>query len=117
MEGVFKQLFAIDHPDNNNAVAHIRKQRVGREVGDDCVQVRQFFKDGQLEVLCTSPCDCDDQIRELGLSQSQADPLNANLPYGGWRATITREDISADGKTVAAKPAATPCCSRSWKPG
>lgn len=113
MEGVFKQLFVIEHPGNKNAVAHIRKERVGREVGDDYVQVRQFFKDGQLEVLCTSPYDCDDQIRELGLSQPQpdpADPLSATLPYGGWRATITSENTSADGKTVAAKPAALGMC-------
>lgn len=113
MEGVIKQLFVINHPGNDEAVAQIRKQRVGREVGEDYVQVRQFFKDGKLEVLCTSPYDCDDQILKLGHSLPQpdpADPLSATLPYGGWRATITSESTAADRKTVVAKPATMAMC-------
>lgn len=113
MEGVIKQLFVIDHPGNEEAVAQIRKQRVGREVGDDYLQVRQLFKDGKLEVLCTSPYDCDEQILKLGHKlpvPDAADPLSATLPYGGWRATITSENTGADRKTVEAKPVTMGMC-------
>ena len=113
MEGVVKQLFVVSHPGNENAVAHIRKEGVGREVGDDYVQVRQFYKGGHLEVLCTSPYDCDDQILKLGHSlpvPAASEPLSATLRYGGWRVTITSENTAADGKTVAAKPATMGMC-------
>ena len=77
------------------------------------MQVRQFFKDGKLEVLCSSPYDCDEQILKLGHKlpvPDAADPLSATLPYGGWRATITSENTGADRKTVEAKPVTMGMC-------
>jgi hypothetical protein len=118
MEGVFKQLLFTGHPENEAFVAYIRKERVGREVGDTYLQVLQFFKAGDVVFLCASPYDCDDQIREIGHSLPQpdlTDPLSATLPYGGWRATITSDNTSADGKTVAAKPVSMGMCMEQGK--
>ena len=113
MEGVFKQLLVTSHPDNDAFVSYIRKERVGREVGEGYLQVLQFFQAGDVVFLCASPYDCDDQVRQLGHSlppPDAVDPLGATLPYGGWRATITSENTSADGKTVAAKPVTMGMC-------
>lgn len=113
MEGVFKQLLVTGHPENAALVAHVKKERAGRALGDDYLQVLQFFKAGEVVLLCASPYECDDQVRQLGHSlppPDAADPLGATLPYGGWRATITTLSTSAEGKTVAGKPAAMGMC-------
>jgi hypothetical protein len=118
MEGVFKQLLVTGHPENEAFVAYIKKERVGREVGDAYLQVLQFFKAGDVVFLCASPYDCDDQVRKLGHSlppPDTADPLGATLPYGGWRATITSDNTAADGKTVAAKPVSMGMCMEQGK--
>jgi hypothetical protein len=113
MEGVFKQLFATDHPLNAPFRARVRQERAGREIGDGYVQVRQFFKRGDLVFLCASPFDCDDQVREQGHSLPRpdpADPLSASLPPGGWRVTLTSETTSAAGRKVVGKPATLGMC-------
>lgn len=117
-EGIFKTLFAIDHPTSEETAAYIRQEKVGREMGETYLQVRQFYQQDQVKFLCASPYDCTAQVLELGHPLPQpdpADPLNATLPFGGWRMSISSETTDAAGKTVAAKPVSMGMCFETGK--
>ena len=100
MEGLFVSLLAVKNPLNERYAAYVQAHKAGLARGKNYLQVRQFFKLGDSEMLCNSPVDCTDQALEQGKVlplPDLTDPLSATLPLGGWRWTVSGYNTDSDG--------------------
>lgn len=110
-QGAFKEL-VLDHP-LNGPLDGFRKS--GRDVGSSAVQVQQFYRDGEVKLLCSRDVDCVQEAAGEGHALKDLDlgeGMDRMLPFGGWEFEIRSGEQSerTGNKLLVGKPLSIGMC-------
>jgi hypothetical protein len=113
MQGIFKATYAAKNPQISERIAAFAKEKAGRAIGENYVQVLELFKDNGPVFFCADPTDCTKPATDAGQPPpppNPADPWDATLPYGGWRVSIELSTTPNEPKKTSAPPTELGIC-------